>query len=514
MRKRLLLLGGAGLLALGLLIPAAASAGGASPQALHDGAVRYIRTHGYLPLQGPAGYARLKAAAARSVPSQGAAIPAGPLSPVVDVSWEGVNDMTVTPPDSTGAIGPNSYVELINLQFGIYNRSGGVVSSGTLQSLTGISQGCLSDPQVLWDTSQSRFYYSMVDFCNDRIPWGFSKTDNPLSSSDFCKYETDFGYGSNLPDYPKMGDSKDFLLIGTNIFQNGFSYIGSDVDWINKDAASSSCPASSSFGSGKFTKLHNVDGSLTSTPNPAVMTDVDGYGFVVGTAQSSGSFISVFGLRANPTNPSVPQLSAAHKVTVTSYSPPPDASQCSSSNKLDTLDGRLEHAVYGQDPNHGGARAIWTAQAVSGGGGSEERWYEINPLPLGTPSLFQNGSATSGSLFVYNGGISPDRSVHEDASTGFGGNMVLDVTTSSSSQCTADQMVSKIGTNAQSGLVLVNQATGPENDFSCSPCRWGDYPGATPDPAADLSQASGRVWMTNEFAGGSFVRTYNWEATP
>src|SRR5947209_15098469 len=47
----------------------------------------------------------------------------------------------------------------------------------------------------------------------------------------------------------------------------------------------------------------------------------------------------------------------------------------------------------------------------------------------------------------------------------------------------SDQMVSKIGTNAQSGLVLVNQATGPENDFSCSPCRWGDYPGATPDPA-------------------------------
>src|SRR5439155_16192618 len=291
--------------------------------------------------------------------------------------------------------------------------------------------------------------------------------------------------GSNLPDYPKMGNTKDFLLIGTNIFQGGFSYIGSDLDWINKDAASSSCPAQSSFGSGKFTKLTNANLTRTTTPEPAVMTDVDTFGFVVGTAPSSGSYLPVFRLRPKPTNPSVPQLSAAHAVTVSSYGPPPNASQCSSSFVLDTLDGRLEHAVYGQDPNHANARAIWTAHAVSGGGGSEERWYEINPLPLSTPTLFQNGSATSGSMFVYNGAISPDRSVHEDASVGFGGNMVMGFTTSSTSQCTADQMVSKVGTGAQSTFVLVNQATGPETDFSCSPCRWGDYRGASPVPGAE-----------------------------
>jgi hypothetical protein len=76
-------------------------------------------------------------------------------------------------------------------------------------------------------------------------------------------------------------------------------------------------------------------------------------------------------------------------------------------------------------------------------------------------------------------------------------------------------MVSKIGAGAQSALVSVHAATLAENDFSCNPtCRWGDYSGATPDPAASMGGAAGEVWLTNEFAGGSAIHTYNWEAKP
>ena len=37
-------------------------------------------------------------------------------------------------------------------------------------------------------------------------------------------------------------------------------------------------------------------------------------------------------------------------------------------------------------------------------------------------------------------------------------------------------------------------------DFSCSPCRWGDYSGMTPDPRPTIS-GSGEVWGTNQFSG-------------
>ena len=80
-------------------------------------------------------------------------------------------------------------------------------------------------------------------------------------------------------------------------------------------------------------------------------------------------------------------------------------------------------------------------------------------------------------------------------------------------------MVSKIGSGAQSAFVLVHASTTFDNNFSCSPCRWGDYGGATPDPATSLSAPSGQVWLTQQFTtgGGRFSsgdQTWNWQATP
>jgi hypothetical protein len=508
---------GVSLLVFSLAAPAVSAGGGtnasaAVPQPSSMG--RYVKEHGYIPYGGPAAYAQMKAAADARAGNTGAAPPpANGSSPIAGPSWEGVHNGGITPPDSTGAIGTYSYIEFVNLNYAIYSRTGALLDIGTAQNLTGISNGCLSDPQMVWDTFQSRFYYLILDVCTNSLAWGYSKTDNPLSSTEFCKYEADFGYGSNLPDYPKLGTTEDFLIVGVNVFSpNG--YVGSDVDWINRDAASGSCPASSSFGTGRFGSLKNVDGSSAVTPEPAVETDPSPVGWVVSTRFPSGSFLTVFQVKPDPSDPSVAQISAPASVAVPTYGIPADAQQCNSQVRLDTLDGRLEHAVSGIDPNQGNQVGVWTAHAVFGGAGSEERWYEINPLPLGSPSLFQSGKAGKGSLFVWNGAVSPDRSVHEDGTAGFGGDMVMGFNTSNGLKCVAIKMVSKLGSSPQSRFVRVKASHVAENDFSCSPCRWGDYSGATPDPAADLGLAAGRVWLTNELAGGTYIRTWNWGATP
>jgi hypothetical protein len=75
-------------------------------------------------------------------------------------------------------------------------------------------------------------------------------------------------------------------------------------------------------------------------------------------------------------------------------------------------------------------------------------------------------------------------------------------------------MVSKIGPAAQSVFVLANQSPTFYADFTCHPvCRWGDYGGATPDPAAAATAAQGNVWLTNEWASTAW-KTWNWEAHP
>src|SRR5215211_597797 len=53
-------------------------------------------------------------------------------------SWEGIRDPRPTPSDSTGAIGPTRYIELINIRYAIYDRtSNRPIGTGTLNELAG-----------------------------------------------------------------------------------------------------------------------------------------------------------------------------------------------------------------------------------------------------------------------------------------------------------------------------------------------------------------------------------------
>jgi hypothetical protein len=438
----------------------------------------------------------------------------------VSPSFNGTYQSGATPPDTTGAIGPDRYIETVNTQYAIYSRAGSLVNSGSLSSLTGISGGLfgysLSDPQMMWDAKTQRFYYSAVYYdlflFDTGLAVGWSKTATPASSNDFCQYAIQFG--SELPDYPKLGDSSDFLMFGYNKFGNGAStYDGSEFAIVNKPPAGSECAPVSSFAVYTSGVLHNADSSLASTPVPAnLVDDSNGAGYVVANADlsvtPSSNFVSVYSVSTNGTDANgipVPSMSGPTNVPVPSYAMPSSAAQNGSSYLLDTLDGRFEAAVAAVDPGHANTTAVWTAHAVFGGAGAEERWYEIDPA---AGSVLQSGAASNDSLFVWNGAISPDRA--NDGATGaFGDSMAMSVSTSSAGTYPAIQFISKRGAGAQSGLMNLVQANGANVDISCSstsPCRWGDYSGASPDPAAS---GSGKVWLANQYnlAGGTTSST-------
>jgi hypothetical protein len=473
--------------------------------------------YGYVPL-----HARELALAKAAANSRAAAKPSRPGgkgsgTPTVTSyanaapSFNGVYQSGLTPPDSTGAIGPDRYIETVNTQYAITTRSGAPINSGSLSSLTGVSGGLfgytLSDPQMMWDAKTQRFYYSAVyydAFLSDNgLAVGWSKTATPASASDFCKYAISFG--GELPDYPKLGDSSDFLLYGYNAFGSaGSVYDGSSFAIVNKPPAGSACAPASAFTVNTSNVLRNADGTLAATPVPAnLVDDSNGAGYVVANADltvaPSADFVSVYTVTTTGTDANgipIPSVSAPTNVPVPSYQLPANAPEKGSAYLLDTLDGRFEAAVAATDPGHGGKLAIWTAHAVFGGAGAEERWYEIDPT---AGSLLQSGVATSPSLYVWNGAVSPDRA-NTGASAGFGDSMGMSVSTSSTATYPAMQLVWKKGASAQSALTNLVQATGPSVDFSCSsttPCRWGDYSGASPDPAA--TGAVGKVWIANQY---------------
>ncbi len=216
--------------------------------------------------------------------------------------------------------------------------------------------------------------------------------------------------------------------------------------------------------------------------------------------------------------------STATTLTVPFYDDPSGntISQKGTSDFLDPLDGRFTHAVSAIDPNHGAAMAVWTAHTIPNGSTrTQVRWYEIN---VASHSLFQSATISSSTEWVFNGAISPDRTASA-AGSAHGGNMVLGYNTSSATEFVTVRMVSKVGSGPVSAPVTLFTSPGNDQGRDCvilgGACRWGDYAGAVPDPAASLSASTGRVWlsaMTSTGGGVSSTKcewsTFNWAATP
>jgi hypothetical protein len=161
------------------------------------------------------------------------------------------------------------------------------------------------------------------------------------------------------------------------------------------------------------------------------------------------------------------------------------------------MDPRPTEATAAIDPAQGGKLAIWTTQTVAGGAGSQVQWYEINPA---NATLFQSGVVSSPTLWAYNGAIAPDRFV-KGSTHKYGSAMALTYDTSSATTHIAIRYVTKSDGQAQSSPALVKASSVPYVSFDCSSagqtCRWGDYPGAAPDPAASATGGHGIVWMAN-----------------
>jgi hypothetical protein len=484
-------------------------------------AARTALRQGYL-VPDQALYARQKAQAeARYAQSGAASAPAAPAAPTASRGWAGVYDTCCTPSDSTSAIGTTRFIENVNDGYAIYNRTSNTpLDVGQLADLWGASFfDSTFDPQIVWDPSTKRFYFTgddVVSSTQNQLAFGFSKTASPSSSADWCQYA--INYGSGFPDYPKLGMTKDFMVIGANVY-NGNTFRGADILAITKPAAGTSCPAPASLSLYQKNTVLNANGTKAFTPVPAHQTDPSPTGYVVARPLSlPATGVTVFKVSKNADGSANIQLTGSN-VPVASYTIPPSAPQKGTAFKIDTSDTRPTQAVSAIDPSHTNSSGkpivgLWTQQTIAGGAGSVVRWLEIDPV---THTVVQSGSQSSASRFVFNGAISPDRLV-KGTTKAFGQSMVLTFNTVSSTTFTDVEVVSKVAGAAVSSPLVLKASTGSDIDFGCAQngnvCRWGDYAAANPDPGASASGTTGAVWITEMWnvagnTSGVAWRTWN-----
>jgi hypothetical protein len=414
-----------------------------------------------------------------------------------------------TPPDTTGAIGPGNYLEFVN-DTGVtaYNRNLSPVSGPVgLGNFIGYPSDEVFDPQIQWDQNWGRWIYVMDDieepFSSNWLAFGWSKTADPtdLSTEEpgagtgagWCSY---FLYtGSEFDDYPKLGHGNSGITIGSNVFnlETG-EFLTARIWSISKPPSPGTCPEWEAFEPGTeltveafgspAEPLETADGDTAFTPVPANTADSSSASYVV--AADSRYFTpdaQIMGWHVNGGGEGATLVEDGN-MNVEPFEMPANVPQPGTSKVIDSSDARLTNAVAANDPAVG-QEAVWTQHTIEGPGGrSEVRWYELLP---GTQTVRQEGTISDPSRFVFNAAISPTREGDAAAIDFNRGSAALSPDMHAQSRAAGTPL------SEMEGDVLLGTSSGSAQDFSCTPCRWGDYAGASPDPAV-----GGLVWGSNQ----------------
>jgi hypothetical protein len=405
-----------------------------------------------------------------------------------------------TPPDSTGSIGPNDYVEMVNSSIAVYDRNNlNLRNRATLNNFLGGVGGSYCDVQIQWDPTANRWLFAFL-LCNAApsgqgfyVGWSRTSSPLPLDPSGWCAFGV--GTGHFLFDYPKLGHNSNYLIVGGNFYdmsQGSQPFASAGISWLplpsNSDA---SCTPTAANISNSGALVDGDGTTLAFTPVPVNTITGATDGFVFAAYDPAGNVISPrpqSRLAAWHLN-SAGVLHQDADVPVTTYSAPFSAPDPGGTYPIDTLDGRLTQAVG--DPTTG----IWTQHTVGGAGGrSEVDWYEITVSGT-TPSIAQLGSITNATDFVFNAAISP-RFDGQGAAIEYSRSGTATLPTIAAQIRIASTPAGQM----EPGELVLATSTQFDHDFSCNfmgsgaPCRWGDYSGATPDPVH-----TNVVWGTNEF---------------
>ena len=101
------------------------------------------------------------------------------LQPIMGVNFAGISNLQgYAPPDTVGAVGPNHYVQMVNVLFAIYSKTGQtLVSPRPIQTLfEGSGTHCTNrndgDPIVLYDKWADRWVLSQFTTVSSQVIMG------------------------------------------------------------------------------------------------------------------------------------------------------------------------------------------------------------------------------------------------------------------------------------------------------------------------------------------------------
>jgi hypothetical protein len=450
----------------------------------------------------------------------------GPAIPGPIANFEGLSNQDnfdifgfrVNPPDNDGDVGPNHYVELINLVLGVFDKSGnkllGPVDIGSLWADFEIPD-CTDpsgDPIVLYDQTVDRWLLTQFTtsglFDPSKPFWNcvaISTTGDPTGSYYRYAFETEnFQY---FPDYPKYGVWTNSYVLTTREFGPTVEY-GIGVYGLEKNKMVNGEPARavSFFLDGNDPEILPLvgDGLLPADIDGRQKPRADAAIPLVGTQDDDATYgaafdaLNIWDFRVKWRSTPQASLELNTQLPTAAFDSVfpcgPDSRDCLPQPGITDPAQYVDTLSYRQRPTwrlayrmFKGYETLVTNQSVEAVPGvAGARWYEIRRTG-GAYSLYQQGTyAPNDGVHRWMGSAAMDK--RGDIALGF--SVVNATTVYPGIRYTGRAAGDPLGQMTLGEGVIID-GTGVQTNTNS---RWGDYTSMNVDPVDDCT-----FWYVNEY---------------
>jgi hypothetical protein len=392
----------------------------------------------------------------------------------------------VAPPDTTGDVGPNHYVQWVNLRYSIYTLTrdanneitGFTPVSGFPKQGNVVWQGfggrCQTDndgdPIVQYDQLADRWVLTQFAVSSTPFTQCVAVSTSPDPTGTYHRYA--YSYSRDFNDYPKLGVWPDGYYITYNMFKNGRSFTGNTVCAFERDkmliGASARQLCAKTSNSNHSLEPADLEGTTPPPGTPNLLLSI------------TSTALNFWRFNVNWTAGTGTLTGPTAIAGIASFSRACGGGTCipqpGTSQQLDSLADRLMYRLSYR--NFGTREALVINHSVATGGVSGIRWYELQNAPgqtmaTATPVVRQQGTFSPSSDYRWMGSAAIDKT----------GGIAVGYNISNSSTIKPSIRYAYRGPDDPLGIMgnETNILVGPGSQ-TATLSRWGDYSTISVDP--------------------------------
>lgn len=404
--------------------------------------------------------------------------------PKASVTGTGVDpNARVAPPDTTGDLGPNHYVQWVNSRYAIYTltrdannaisgfnlvpgfpKNGNTVFAGMNSRCATTNDG---DPIVQYDQMADRWI--LTQFVAGAAPYlqcvAVSTTPDPTGT--YNRYE--YSYATDFNDYGKMGVWSDSYVITFNMFKRGRTFVGAKVCAFDRAKMIAGVSANQICAQTSSSYFSLMPADIEGTTLPAAGTAVP---LLSITSSSLLSWKFAVNWTAGTGTLSAPATVAGVAAFTRACSGGTCIPQPGTTQQLDSLADRLMYRLsYRKFAD--GHESLLINHSVANAGSTAVRWYELRNATT-TPVVYQQGTYAPDANYRWMGSAAMDKT----------GGIAIGYNVSNSTNINPSVRYAGRGASDPLGVLGAESTLlmGPGVQTGNTLSRWGDYSTLSVDP--------------------------------